>query len=93
MKLPARSRSGLMFNLTPLIDIVFNIMIFFLLTAHFVRSTEREPVDLPTASQIEDDDLSTHRLVLTVQKDGSFHLSGNPVSIDEFEHLVGLGFG
>lgn len=90
MKLPARSRSGLLFNLTPLIDIVFNIMIFFLVTAHFVRSSESEPVELPSATQIEDDDRTTHRLVLTMLKDRSFHIGGNPTTLDEVETaLVG----
>ena len=88
MKLPARSRSGLMFNLTPLIDIVFNIMIFFLVTAHFVRSSESEPVDLPSATQTDDEDRTTHRLVLTVRKDRSLLIGGNAVTLDDFERSL-----
>jgi biopolymer transport protein ExbD len=65
-------------------------MIFFLVTAHFVRSSEREPVDLPSATQAEREEHATHRLVLTVLKNGSFHIGGNPVTLDEFESaLVG----
>lgn len=85
MKLPARSRSGLVFNLTPLIDIVFNIMIFFLLTAHFTRSAERDVVDLPTATETSDDEQAARRLVITIHEDGSLHLAGEAVSADGVE--------
>jgi biopolymer transport protein ExbD len=85
VKLPARSRSGLFFNLTPLIDIVFNIMIFFLLTAHFTRSAETDAVDLPSASQISDDAAATRRLVISIHEDSSLHLGGQPVTRDGIE--------
>ena len=85
MKLPARSRSGLQFNLTPLIDIVFNIMIFFLLTAHFTRSAESEPVDLPSATQVSDQLDAPRRLVVTVHEDGTLLLAGKPVTLDAVE--------
>ena len=85
MKLPARSRGGLAFNLTPLIDIVFNIMIFFLLTAHFTRSAESEAVDLPLATQTSDEEEAARRLVITIHEDGSLHLAGQPTTADGVE--------
>jgi biopolymer transport protein ExbD len=42
-------RSGQAPNLTPLIDIVFLLLVFFMLTAHFVRN-EGLPIDLPEAA-------------------------------------------
>jgi len=85
MKLPTRSRGGLAFNLTPLIDIVFNIMIFFLLTAHFTRSAERDAVDLPTATETSDDEQAVRRLVITIHEDGKLHLAGEAVSAEGVE--------
>ena len=85
MKLPARSRSGLLFNLTPLIDIVFKIMIFFLLSAHFTRSAEKDAVDLPSATQISDDDAVPRRLVITIHEDNSLHLGGQPLTREVIE--------
>ncbi|MBL8852145.1 MAG: biopolymer transporter ExbD [Planctomycetaceae bacterium] len=85
MKLPKRSRSGLAFNLTPLIDIVFNIMIFFLLTAHFTRSAESEAVDLPLATQISEEADAARRLVITVHEDGTLHLAGQPATVASVE--------
>ncbi|MDX8401853.1 MAG: biopolymer transporter ExbD [Mariprofundaceae bacterium] len=43
-----RRRAVPMPNLTPMIDIVFLLLVFFLLTAHFVRD-EALPVQLPQA--------------------------------------------
>ncbi len=88
MKLPARTRTPLLFNITPLIDIVFNIMIFFLVTAHFVRSQETDPVDLPEATQIAQDEPSPQRLVLTILPDHTFRVSGRDVTLDEIEFLL-----
>ncbi|NOR72451.1 MAG: biopolymer transporter ExbD [Mariprofundaceae bacterium] len=42
-------RSGQAPNLLPLIDIVFLLLIFFMLTAHFVRN-EGLPIELPEAA-------------------------------------------
>lgn len=88
MKLPARARTPLLFNITPLIDIVFNIMIFFLVTAHFVRSQETDPVDLPIATQIVDKEPAPQRLVLTILPDHSFRVSGRNVSLEDVKFML-----
>lgn len=88
MKLPSRARTPLLFNITPLIDIVFNIMIFFLVTAHFVRSQETDPVDLPTASQVVEEEPAPERLVLTILPDHTFRVSGRDVTIEDVEQML-----
>ncbi|HKI60353.1 MAG TPA: biopolymer transporter ExbD, partial [Mariprofundaceae bacterium] len=49
MEFEATRRSGQAPNLTPLIDIVFLLLVFFMLTAHFVRD-EGLPIELPEAA-------------------------------------------
>jgi biopolymer transport protein ExbD len=52
-----RRKSSIGLNLTPLIDIVFLLLVFFLLTAHFVKE-KRLDIELPTAESgdhIEED--------------------------------------
>ena len=68
MKVPVRPRQfGLSFNITPLIDIVFLLVIFFLIASHVARSESQEPVALPTATQKQDDVESLpDRLVVTI---------------------------
>ena len=88
MRIPARPRTRLAFNITPLIDIVFNIMIFFLVTAHFVRSQEVDPVDLPVASQTEEEDTVPQRIVLTILDEESLRMSGRDIDRDTVEFLI-----
>jgi len=51
LRASTRHRSGAVhFNMTPLIDIVFQLIIFFMLVSQFA-GVENVPVDLPTLSQ------------------------------------------
>ncbi|WP_161604336.1 ExbD/TolR family protein [Roseiconus nitratireducens] len=54
-------------NMTPMIDVVFLLIIFFLVSSHLARQEARLPVDLPTAKT--HDPLSTAPVSLTVTVD------------------------
>ncbi len=49
MQFEGRRRSSRVPNLTPLIDVVFLLLVFFMLTSHFVRE-EALNVELPSAA-------------------------------------------
>ena len=81
MRLPTQynQRTPLRFNITPLIDVVFLLIIFFLVASHFVRSEQAEAVDLPMATGgEEDDEQAQNRLTVTITKDGRFFINGEP---------------
>ncbi len=83
MRLPTQysQRTPLRFNITPLIDVVFLLIIFFLVASHFVRSENAAPVQLPLARSGEiDSDNSPFRLTVTISKEGEFFISGEPQS-------------
>lgn len=90
MKIPVRDRKwGLRFNITPLIDIVFLLIIFFLAASHFVRSEMLEAVELPRASQVEQSEREApRRLVVTITDDDSLHVGGREVDLDRVEQLI-----
>lgn len=52
MQFEGRRRSGQTPNLTPLIDIVFLLLVFFMLTSHFVQEQALD-IDLPVADSGE----------------------------------------
>ena len=81
MRLPVQPRTfGLRFNITPLIDIVFLLIIFFLVSSHFSRSETHEQIELPEAAGGTDDDSgSQNRLTITVRDDGSLFVSGRRI--------------
>lgn len=68
MKIPTRGRKlGLSFDITPLIDIVFQLIIFFLAATYIVRSDANEKVTLPKATMAQDQPpASPKRFVITI---------------------------
>jgi len=65
MRVPVRAASqGLGFNMTPMIDIVFLLIIFFLVSSHLARQEVQIPIDLPTAREGEKPDESDARRVV-----------------------------
>ena len=78
MRLPVRhsARQALQFNVTPLIDIVFLLIIFFLVASHFVRTENATAVELPSASTSASEDDLAHRLTITILSDGTWSLAG-----------------
>lgn len=90
MRLPNQRRSyGLALSITPLIDLVFLLNIFFLVATYFIRNEQVEAVDLPAASQGHDDASDIPgRLTVTISAGGQFSVSGLPISSDEFEQYL-----
>lgn len=68
MRIPTRQRKlGLSFDITPLIDIVFQLVIFFLAATYIVRSDANEKVTLPKATMAQDQPpASPRRFVITI---------------------------
>ena len=76
-------------NITPLIDIVFILLIFFLITSTFVQDSGIK-VDLPRANQSSSTG-TNHQIVVTVTADGRMVYEGEALSKDELqEKLTGL---
>ena len=90
MKVPVRPRQfGLSFNITPLIDIVFLLVIFFLIASHVARSESQEPVALPTAPQKQADVESLpDRLVVTITAVHRLHVAGQVVMLKDIEAVL-----
>jgi len=90
MRLPARSRQlGVTVNITPLIDVIFLLIIFFLAASHFVKNESRDEVSLPEAITGEDElKTSAGRLVITVTAEGQYKIGGGFLSLEEVEPLL-----
>ena len=93
MKIPTRKRRrGLRFNITPLIDVVFLLIIFFLVASHFVRSETLEAVELPDATQHEEtENKAVKRLVVTITADRKLHVAGKVVDLQTVEQMIFSG--
>lgn len=71
--------------MTPMIDVVFLLIIFFLVSSHLARQESQMPLPLPTADSGEEINASRERVVVNVTSDGSLSLSGRNVSSNELE--------
>jgi biopolymer transport protein TolR len=93
MKYPARNHGGgLKFNLTPMIDVVFNLIIFFLAASHMARSEIAADVDLPRAStggpELAE---QNRRLIVTIQRGGKLSIGGRELVLPQVEQLISGG--
>lgn len=88
MQFEGRRRSSQIPNLTPLIDVVFLLLVFFMLTSHFVRD-EAMNIDLPVADSgksVEND----RGVELHIDRDGRFLMQGHIVEPDSLEQTLRL---
>lgn len=86
MRVPrVASSSSVGINMTPLIDVVFQLLIFFLVSSHLSRQEAQMALPLPVADTGQDADVRDARLRLTlnVLADGSLVLAGRHVTVDE----------
>lgn len=86
MKFKRRIQDEPSINLTPLIDVVFLLLIFFMVTTTFTRET-RLQVNLPEA-EAETLSTETERLEIVVSRDGSFALNGQTLVNGRVETLL-----
>ena len=81
-----RRHSNIVLNLTPLIDIVFLLLVFFMLTAHFVED-EVISIDLPdaTSSQVIDTD---EFVDIVIGANGVLLVEGQTADIAHIEEMI-----
>lgn len=77
MKFRRQSREELSVNLTPLIDVVFLLLIFFMVSTTFTRETQLS-VDLPEASGLARDEVDQQVEVL-IDESGQYRVNGRPL--------------
>ncbi len=64
-----------------MIDVVFLLIIFFLVSSHLARQESQMELELPTANSGDEDiDQQTPRITINVKADGSLWLAGRPIA-------------
>jgi biopolymer transport protein ExbD len=75
------------FDLTPMIDVVLLLIIFFMLTAQFAR-TLKTPMELPEEPGAGTTDQSPAALVVDLTKDGQLRLATEPIGLEAFLQII-----
>jgi biopolymer transport protein ExbD len=85
MRLPTRVRSrAIQINMTPLIDVVFLLIIFFLVSSHLARQETQLALDLPAATSGEHEPhVARPRVTINVLADGKVLLGSSVAAPEE----------
>lgn len=82
MRIPQLLRSSeIGINMTPMIDVVFQLLIFFLVSNHIAKQEAQMPLPLPVAdSGAEEDSENRPRVTINVLPGNELLLAGKPVT-------------
>ena len=72
-------------NLTPMIDIVFLLIIFFMVGTRFSEIEQQYDIELPSANAVEPMSSRPDALILNVARTGEVTISGKLVSMEELQ--------
>jgi len=84
MKFHHLNKKGANFDLTPLIDVVFLLLIFFMLTTTFVNLENRVKVNLPSGDFAAAE--SSENIIVTITENNTIYLNGkliDPLKLTE----------
>lgn len=77
MKLPDDPPRSRQINIVPMIDVLFAVLTFFVVSTLFMTQGEGIPVNLPTAATA--DPQPSLQIVVSIRADGSIFLNQNPI--------------
>jgi len=84
MKFPHLNKKSASFDLTPLIDVVFLLLIFFMLTTSFVNLENRVKVNLPSGDFAAAE--SSENIIVTITENNTIYFNGkliDPLKLTE----------
>ncbi len=75
-------------SMTPLIDVVFLLLIFFLVASQFANEDRQLPLKLPSADSAMPMTVDPEILVINVAADGKFYVDGKYLSLADLKARV-----
>lgn len=75
-------------GITPLIDVVFLLLIFFLVATRFAEEDREMDVQLPTASEAKPLIAEPKEIFINIDEAGHYFVGGKMVGEDELEELL-----
>lgn len=89
MQIPNSSnRPSASADMTPMIDVVFLLIIFFLVSSHLARQENRLPLELPVASTFEPVDPDRAALTISVNEEAKWLVGGDVVDDSSLRKIL-----
>ncbi|AFZ17519.1 ExbD/TolR family protein [Allocoleopsis franciscana] len=73
-------------NIVPMIDVIFSILAFFIISTLYLTRSEGLPVNLPSASTAKSQ--PSTKITVTIQPDGVLALNRKPIQLEALEDSV-----
>ena len=73
-------------NILPMIDVIFSILAFFIISSLFLTRSQGLPVDLPSAQTAEPE--QSVQLNITIEPDGKMFLDKQPIELDNLKSAL-----
>lgn len=70
-------------NILPMIDVIFSILAFFIISSLFLTRSQGLPVDLPSAQTTEPK--QSIQMNITIKPDGKMFLDRQPIELDNLK--------
>jgi biopolymer transport protein ExbD len=86
MRLPEEPDRPFQINIVPMIDVIFAILTFFIMSTLFLTRSEGLPVNLPTADTSEQQPQS--QLVVTIDPQGNLSFNQEPTTLTVLEAQI-----
>ena len=72
-------------NLLPMIDVIFSILAFFIISSLFLTRSQGLPVNLPSAQTAQ---VESVQLNITIEADGKMFLDRQPIELNELKSAL-----
>jgi biopolymer transport protein ExbD len=86
MRLPDELERPGEINIVPMIDVIFSILAFFIISTLYLTRSEGLPVNLPSASTAKSQ--PSTKITVTIQPDGVLALNRKPIQLEALEDSV-----
>jgi biopolymer transport protein ExbD len=86
MRLPQEPETPSQINIVPMIDVIFAILTFFIMSTLYLSRSEGLPVNLPGAATAQSQPES--QTVVTIDPSGRLALNRQPIELDALEAQV-----
>lgn len=88
MAINVDSDKGLDIQMTPMIDCIFLLIIFFLVSSQMKKLEKELPVSLPESAAALQVKASPDLLVIGIDRNGSYYIAGEPVGYEALQRKL-----
>ncbi|MBN3944586.1 MAG: biopolymer transporter ExbD [Nostoc sp.] len=87
MRIPDEPELPLQINIVPMIDVIFALLTFFIMSTLFLTRSEGLPVNLPKAATAKQQQAPT-KITITVDEKEQVSLNRKPIAVDDLTAQV-----